>query len=77
MRQDCPECQRLLHDYGLALESHRSLQAKLQFAVNAGNRKSINTLAFEVEEVDTVRTFLQRAIRQHEAVAHPKVASQP
>jgi hypothetical protein len=70
MTQDCLECQRLWHDYGLAVASRRSLQSKLQFLIRTNDYEIIRTLSLEFENADNTRIALQRAIRKHEAGVH-------
>jgi len=75
MRQDCPECQRLWHDLGIATTQHVAKNKELQAAVSEGNRSVAEALTKAVEDLEESRGALREAIRRHEVSAHAKAAT--
>jgi hypothetical protein len=68
---DCPECQWLWHEYSVATADHITLENKLGVAALAHDEEPVSELAPEVEAAVVRRSEARRAIRAHEAAAHP------
>ena len=68
---DCAECQQLWHEYSLATGDHIRLDNKLGIAALGHKEASVSALTAEVEAALARRSDARRAIKAHEAPAHP------
>lgn len=70
MHSDCPECQRLWHEYAVAIRTHIRLEYKLRGAAMEGDPEQIQAIPEDADRADLARANLREAIRNHEEKAH-------
>jgi len=73
--QNCPECERLWHEYGVATSEHVALETQLRSAASGRAYDQIESLTLRAEKAGELRSSIREAIRQHESAAHAKAAT--